>query len=200
MNKSYYAVIPANVRYDKNLCPNAKLLYGEITALCNEKGFCWASNQYFAELYSKTEETISRWINQLKQYNYIKIKYKKRGFEIIERKIFLSIDKKVNRSIDEKINRSIDKKVKENTTINNTVNITFTGNFFEVLETDHQRYQGLYPRQNLMQQYMLMDSWLHDNPGKRYKNYKRFVGGWLSRQFKDIKQPQYKKFDKGPIY
>ena len=34
---NYYAIIPANVRYDINLKPNEKLLYGEITALSNQK-------------------------------------------------------------------------------------------------------------------------------------------------------------------
>lgn len=63
--RSYYAIIPANVRYDKDLAPNAKLLYGEITALCNEKGYCWATNQYFAELYNVSDRTIKNWISQL---------------------------------------------------------------------------------------------------------------------------------------
>ncbi|HBI1964003.1 TPA: helix-turn-helix domain-containing protein, partial [Enterococcus faecalis] len=51
-HRGYYAIIPAIVRYDNHLNGNAKLLYGELTALANEKGYCWATNQYFANLYN----------------------------------------------------------------------------------------------------------------------------------------------------
>ena len=68
----YYAVIPADVRYDKKLNPNSKLLYGEITALCNKEGYCWASNSYFAELYGCTPQSISNWIQELISENYIR--------------------------------------------------------------------------------------------------------------------------------
>ena len=141
---NYYAIIPANVRYDDRICANAKLLYGEITALCNEKGVCWAGNEYFASLYKTTKETISRWIRQLKENSYIKVKifYKKNSKEIDKRIIAIynqyPIDENVNTpyqknqiiGIDKKINTPcqksqspIDEKVKENiTSINNTIN------------------------------------------------------------------------------
>lgn len=137
MKKSYYAIIPANVRYDRSLRPNSKLLYGEITALCNEKGYCWASNSYFAELYNVSKETISRWISELANKGYIKVDivYKKDSNEIDERYIRINhdpIDEKINTPrrnshdpIDEMINPPIDEKVKENNTvINNTSNNT----------------------------------------------------------------------------
>ena len=90
--KSYYAIIPANVRYDKDLAPNAKLLYGEITALCNEKGYCWASNQYFAELYGVSVLSVKRWVNSLvnKGYVYRTLTYKPNSKEVDKR--ILSID------------------------------------------------------------------------------------------------------------
>ena len=70
---SYYAIIPANVRYSKNLEPNAKLLYGEITALSGAEGYCWASNQYFANLYDVSVRTIQRWISSLAANNFVRI-------------------------------------------------------------------------------------------------------------------------------
>lgn len=82
--RSYYAIIPASVRYDEELTPNAKLLYGEITALCNEKGYCWATNSYFANLYQKDKSTIIRWLQQLEEKGYITrdVVYKKGSREI----------------------------------------------------------------------------------------------------------------------
>lgn len=151
MNKSYYAIIPANVRYDKDLSPNAKLLYGEITALSNEQGYCWATNSYFANLYNVKNETISRWVSQLIKKGYIRsvIVYKDGTKEIDSRRLYIGnipIDENINTyyqksqdTIDENINTPIDKKVKENNTIyNNTINNIYSAN-------DAQDIWELYP-------------------------------------------------------
>lgn len=71
-NGSYYAVIPAEVRYDPELSASAKLLYGELTSLCNQTGYCWAGNVYFAELYGLSVRTVSRLIAQLEAKGYIR--------------------------------------------------------------------------------------------------------------------------------
>ncbi len=68
---SYYAIVPADVRYNNEISANAKLLYGEITALCNKEGYCWASNQYFAKLYEVHKDTVSKWVSELVQQEYI---------------------------------------------------------------------------------------------------------------------------------
>lgn len=84
---NYYAIIPANVRYDDNLKPMEKLLYGEISALSNKEGISWASNNYFAKLYKLTPQAISKYINNLKECGYITIDiiYKPNSKEIEKR-------------------------------------------------------------------------------------------------------------------
>lgn len=119
-HKSYYAIIPANVRYDSELTPNAKLLYGEITALCNEKGYCWATNKYFADLYMVSVVSVSKWINLLVKKGYLSsdLIYKDGTKEIEGR--YLRI---VSYPIKEKFNTPIKEKFKDNSTsINNTNN------------------------------------------------------------------------------
>lgn len=70
---NYYAIIPARVRYAKDLSMFQKLLFGELTALSNKEGFCWAGNAYFAKLYDKTETWISETLNDMYKKGYLHI-------------------------------------------------------------------------------------------------------------------------------
>lgn len=70
---SYYAIIPAKVRYDPELRPNAKLLYAEITALANAEGYCWMQNEGFGKLFGLATKSVSSLISQLADKGYIKV-------------------------------------------------------------------------------------------------------------------------------
>jgi hypothetical protein len=56
--------------------------------------------------------------------------------------------------------------------------------FFSALKTDADFWNALataFPDQDISMQINRMTAWLIANPNKRYKNYKRFIQGWLSR-------------------
>ena len=113
---NYYAVIPAEVRYNKKLTPNSKLLYAEITALCNMNGKCTASTQYFCRLYEVSRVSIQKWLKTLEDNNYIKRVniYKQGSKEILTRVITL-------------VNNPRKQKLTDNTNINITnTNTTYS--------------------------------------------------------------------------
>lgn len=96
----YFAVIPSSVRYDTSIPANAKLLYGEISALLNADGFCFAGNQYFADLYSMTIKSISRLISLLEQAGYIRLQIEKdKTGKVCCRKIYLVDVKPVDKNV-----------------------------------------------------------------------------------------------------
>lgn len=115
---NYYAVIPANVRYAK-INANAKLLYGEITALSNKEGFCFASNSYFASLYQVDISTIKRWIKELKDNDFIYIVIDKENGN--NRKIYLGAKMSLPSVKNEPTPRGKNEP-HNNTSINNTNN------------------------------------------------------------------------------
>lgn len=127
---SYYSILTANVRYDKELKANEKLLFSEITALSNRNGYCHANNNYFANLYNVSKTSISNWINHLKERGYLKVEMIKDGKEIKERRLFpisTPIKEKFNtpsknlyEGIKEKFNTPIKENFKENITSINT--------------------------------------------------------------------------------
>lgn len=141
--KSYFAIIPANVRYDDDLSANAKLLYGEITALCNEKGYCWASNDYFSQLYGKSKYTVSRWISSLSQKGYIQSEISKEDGNMRMLTPLLTKNAtlltKTAIGIDENRNTPIDENRKQNNTLlNNTVN---SSSYIESSNSNREEYK-----------------------------------------------------------
>jgi len=111
LDGGYYAVIPGDVRYDPDLKPNAKLLYGELTSLCNKKGYCWATNEHFAKLYNLSVGTISRLISQLETKGYIRCEMAATS-KGSERRIYAGIFLVDPGGIDEKRKTPLDEKGK----------------------------------------------------------------------------------------
>lgn len=76
---NFYAIIPATVRYCKEIEMGAKLLYAEITSLTHREGYCWATNKYFSELYEVDTSTIQRWLSSLVKLNFIIVEVNKQA-------------------------------------------------------------------------------------------------------------------------
>ena len=151
---NYFGILPANVRYDKNLKPMEKILYTEISSLTNKDGYCYATNSYFSRLYEVHKNTVGTWINNLEKQGYIKtvLIYKKGTKEIIERRIYINqkIDIPINEKVDtyqqkdlEPINEKVDTPINENieennTSINNKINniYLYKGSEFEKAFSD----------------------------------------------------------------
>lgn len=70
-NPGYYGILPSDVRYCKNLTSGEKVLFSEISALANMRGYCFATNSYFANLYDIHKNTVSKWISNLEDNGFI---------------------------------------------------------------------------------------------------------------------------------
>ena len=142
-NPNYYGILPANVRYDKNLKPMEKILYTELTALSNKNGYCNAQNSYFAKLYEVHKKTAGSWINNLEKLGYInskliyaKDKEGKTTKQVIERRIYITTTP-ISKNDDtcqskdcEPVNENIDTPINEKTEEinNNTSNEYYKNN------------------------------------------------------------------------
>ena len=126
MKPNYYAIIPAEVRYNEKLTANSKLLFGEITALTNKTGVCWANNKYFAELYSVDKKTVSRWIHQLQEEGYLDIvmEYNKETKQITKRSMKITTSTPMDKIVGggQKDPQGRDKNVQDNIYNNNNKN------------------------------------------------------------------------------
>lgn len=205
-HRGYYAIIPANVRYDDSLIPSAKLLYGEITALCNEKGYCWASNEYFANQYKVSKPTIQNWLKSLEEKGYIyrEVKYKEGSKEIEARYIRI-----LGGGHQENLVGGHQEIYQDNnTSINNTFNNTKEyiralppskkskakpirhkyGEYKNVLLSDDQMEKLKTEFPNDYQERIERLSEYCESAGKTYKNYLATIRSWARKEKSEPKK------------
>ena len=68
-------VLLSNIRSDTDITGNEKLLLSEIVGLAAKRGYCWATNRYFAAEYNVSARTIINWINHLVEIGYLNRDY-----------------------------------------------------------------------------------------------------------------------------
>ena len=210
--KGYFAIIPASIRYDQELSSNAKLLYGEITALCNERGFCWATNEYFANLYGVSKKSITRWIASLVDRGYLELAFDYENESNKKLKRIIKLKDIVVENVhggqncpypmDKNVPTPMDKNVPENnTSINNTSNtkkekmykkekshVDFVvPTLEEVAEYCKERNNNIDPQ--VFFDYYSKADWV-DSKGEPVRNWKQRMISWEAR---DSKAPEPRK-------
>lgn len=65
------AYIPYAVLYDTRLTHRQKVMYAMIHNLCNSRGYCWASNAWFAEKLDSSERRVREDVANLSKCGYI---------------------------------------------------------------------------------------------------------------------------------
>ena len=159
-----------------------------ISSLCAEKGYCYANNQYLADIFGITEISISSKISKLQKKGYIEIEYEKRGCEVISRKIrlknILTDDYKIFKS-------TIKKNFKDNNIINNNIknnniNIITKKNFIkpsieEIRDYCNERKNGIDP-ENFFDFYESKGWMVGSN---KMKDWKACVRTWERNRKKD---------------
>jgi len=142
---NYYAILPANIRYDETISWMEKILYAEITALSSKEGYCYATNAYFARNYKVSTRTVSRAITNLTERGFLFTLLENYGTNTM-RKIYIienaerlipqvvahkkGVDKtvlasgKIGEGVDKSVVPPLDKNVAHNNTSNNNINNT----------------------------------------------------------------------------
>lgn len=146
---SFYSILTADVRYDERIGDFAKLLYSDLTARCNRKGYCWPTNEQLAEDHRKNARTIVRTLRELESAGYIATEViRDQKNMVVERRIWLDAnaragleflrkppDKNVTAPPDKNVMTPPDKNVKyikeNNININNPLTPTGESELFD---------------------------------------------------------------------
>ena len=174
------------------------MLYGEITALCNEKGYCWASNQYFADLYHSSISAVQKWVSALVKKGYINLElvYKEGTKQVLHRKLYITpgvniyttshknlYDPGVKNYMTPGVNICVENNKDINNTFNNKKDV-YThkhkyGEYQHVLltEKEHTHLLDLYG-DSLDEHIKILDEYI-ETSGKSYKNHSLVLQKWV---------------------
>lgn len=94
MEQNWAAVIPSRYIIAKDINSTQKLLIGLISSLSNLKGYCFASNEYLAELLDINKNTVSALITDLEKKNYLgRVIYRNDKQQVEQRILIINFDK-----------------------------------------------------------------------------------------------------------
>ena len=69
----FYITVQNDVLESDTLSERAKLLYAFIESLSHQKGYCFATNRFFATNFKVSKSTINRHLVELKNANYVRM-------------------------------------------------------------------------------------------------------------------------------
>lgn len=149
----FWSVIPATVMFDTELRANEKLLYGIISAMANQKGYCYTTNATLGKWLDANPDTVSKWVRHLSRRGHITVHIDPEGDNADRRRIYLSVrcdipeepggpGQKADTPPGQKCGTRPGQKVEENI-INNTIPpISPTGDGAELFD----KFWAAYPR------------------------------------------------------
>lgn len=115
----HFTILPAIVRYDRNLTATAKIIFSEIKSLANTSGKCWASNAYLCELFHLDDSTISKSISMLKKFGYISTELiYKSGSKQVDQRIIRLTNKEFQKLGGTDLNQEVLNIIREGTDLN----------------------------------------------------------------------------------
>jgi hypothetical protein len=154
----YYSIIPSKILYNRELKTNEKLLYVMITSLACKEGYCFATNNYFAEELGVHPKTVSSWISDLRDKNFIKVDLiRNENKQIVQRKIYINdvpyplnngyiYQSKNGQAIHQKVE---DNNIRNNIKNNNRTQRKFISNYTNQREYSEEFLNSLYANFNM---------------------------------------------------
>jgi hypothetical protein len=202
---NWAAVIPARYVIAKDISSTQKLLLGLISSLSNLKGYCFASNDYLAELLDVSKVRVSQAISDLEKKGYIgRIIYRNDKKEIEQRILTLILDKNLDIPIIKNedtllsktiipISKNFKENNKNNNNINNKINSVCKPTISDVEDYFLEKGSTIEAAKKAYEYYEVAN-W-HDSKGKPVKNWKqKMLAVWINNSNfnNNFKQPKTK--------